>query len=457
MKLFGFELSVRRASAASPVSGPRGGWYPLVREPFTGAWQRNQEIRVESVLSHPTVYACVTQIADDLAKLRPRLVHLDEDTGIWTEVRSRASPFPRLLRKPNRYQNHQQFKESWAISKLVHGNTYVLKERDGRRMVRALYVLDPSRVTVLVAPDGEVLYRLNADNLAGVPEDTEVVVPSSDIIHDRMSPLFHPLIGVPPLFAAGGPADMGLEIQSSSRSFFGSGSNPSGILTSPEHIPPDKAAEMREQWQSRYGPGGPGGVAVLGFGMRFEPMRMSSVEAQVIEQLGWSDEAICKAFKIPAFKVGVGQMPTYSNGEILNQRYYDDCLQRHIEAWEELMDEGLGLTAPMDDGRQLGVDLDLDGLLRMDSATQIKTLAEGTRGGVLAPNEARQKLDLPPLEGGDTIYLQHQDYPMEQVYNRTDLDPQTDSDPMPPDSGGELQRAAAAVAIELETMALEAL
>jgi hypothetical protein len=32
-------------------------------------------------------------------------------------------------------------------------------------------------------------------------------------------------------------------------------------------------------------------------------------------------------------------------------------------------------------------------------------------------------VDEKPLIGGDTIYLQHQDYPIEKVYNRTDLDP----------------------------------
>jgi phage portal protein BeeE len=40
-----------------------------------------------------------------------------------------------VLRKPNRFQTRIQFLESWALSKLSRGNTYVLKQRDNRNVV----------------------------------------------------------------------------------------------------------------------------------------------------------------------------------------------------------------------------------------------------------------------------------------------------------------------------------
>src|SRR5690606_229572 len=117
----------------------------------------------------------------------------------------------------NRYQNHIQFKQWWVISKLINGNTYVLKQRDGRGVVVALYILDstPGVVMPLVAPDGSVFYQLQPDNLAGLEQNT-IVVPGTEIIHDRMNCLFHPLVGVGPLFAAGLSADQGLQIQKDS-------------------------------------------------------------------------------------------------------------------------------------------------------------------------------------------------------------------------------------------------
>src|SRR5690349_6513306 len=101
------------------------GWSPLIREPFSGAWQRNISESVDSVLAFGPVFACQTLIASDVAKCRARLVEQDNN-GIWNEVQGN-SPFWPVLRRPNNYQNRIQFFENWLLSKLSWGNTYVLK------------------------------------------------------------------------------------------------------------------------------------------------------------------------------------------------------------------------------------------------------------------------------------------------------------------------------------------
>src|SRR5687768_3465482 len=77
-------------SGAYPAVAGSGGWINLVREPFTGAWQRNVQIDTNTVLTYSTVFSCISLIAGDFSKLRCRLVEVDDD-GIWTEVR-RPSP-----------------------------------------------------------------------------------------------------------------------------------------------------------------------------------------------------------------------------------------------------------------------------------------------------------------------------------------------------------------------------
>ena len=150
MRIFGLEISrARPPPALAPVSAG-GGWFPLtIREPYTGAWQENQEITVPSALSNPIVYGCVTLIATDIGKLALRLVERDSD-GIWKETTNPA--YSPVLRKPNRYQTTVKFVEQWITSKLTAGNTYVLKQRDERGVVSALYVLDPAKVEPLVTP-----------------------------------------------------------------------------------------------------------------------------------------------------------------------------------------------------------------------------------------------------------------------------------------------------------------
>lgn len=404
----------------SPVSASgRGGWWPLIREPYPGAWQRNQEVRAETVLAHHAVYSCVTRISQDIGKLRPKLVEKDAD-GIWTETTSPA--FSGVLNQPNRFQNYIQFQEWWITSKLIHGNAYGLLERDLRGVVTAIYLLDPTRVTVLVSPDGAVFYELRADNMAGLETD-KVAVPASEIIHDRMNPLFHPLVGTSPVFACGVAANLGLAIQNNQSTFFNNGSNPSGILTRPDPITPQMAQDFGNEWNARFGPNGTGGVAVLGGGMKYEAMTMTAVDSQLIEQLGWTAETVCATFHVPAFKVGIGTQPTYQNAEVMNQIYYSDCLQSHIESLELCMDQALGLRTKTNEGKVYGVELDLDGLLRMDTASQIETLTKAVSGSVFTVNEARKKVDLPPTSGGDTIWMQQQNFSLEALAERDKNDP----------------------------------
>lgn len=404
---------VAKAIGLTPIYSNSASWWPRIREPYPGAWQRNDEWTADTVLAYHAVYACITLISSDIGKLRPRLVVADAN-DIWTETTSPA--FSPVLRRPNRYQNHIQYKEWYIASKLIRGNTYILKQRDGRGVVVALYPLDPCRVTVLVSPDGSIFYRLSADNLSGI-EPGSVEVPASEIIHDRMNCLFHPLIGVSPLFAAGLAASEGLRIQNNAATFFGNNSQPGGILTAPGSISDATAQRLKEYWHENFTGDNSGNVAVVGDGLKFEPMRANAVDSQMIEQLRWTAEVVCSCFKVPAHKVGVGPAPSNTNIEALDQQYYSQCLQILIEEFELCMDEGLGLDVPIE-GRRMGVELDLDNLLRMDTQTMVTTLADGVNRGLMTPNEARRKINSKPLVGGDTIYLQQQQYSIEALHER---------------------------------------
>lgn len=412
MHIFGFDITRRKASPPVSVTESRGGWFPIIRESFTGAWQRNITIDQNLVLSYHAVYACITLIPSDIAKLRVKLVDQDEQ-GIWTETTSAS--FSPVLRKPNAFQNRIQFYENWVLSKLTRGNTYVLKERDARKVVVGLYVLDPSRVKPMVTDDGQVFYQLQSDNIAGIESD--VLVPASEIIHDRFNCLFHPLIGTSPIFAAGVAAMQGLNIQNNSATFFGNRSLPSGVLTAPGSISQETADRLKEAWDTKFTGENAGKIAVLGDGLTYSKMTMSAEESQLIDQLKWTAQVVCSVFHVPPYKIGVGDMPTYNNIQSLNVEYYSQCLQRLIEDIELCLDEGLGIGAGVKiDNKVYGTEFDVDNLLRMDSVTQMDVLDKGKN--VLTPNEARRKLDYKPVTGGDAVYRQQQDYSLEALAKR---------------------------------------
>jgi HK97 family phage portal protein len=415
MKLFGFELSISKANvptATQPISHDRGNWWwPIIREPFTGAWQRNMELRAENITTYFAVYACISLIAQDIGKLRLRLLRKSEN-GLWEEAESPA--FSPLFRMPNHYQTRNQFIEQWVTSKLIHGNTYVLKNRDRRQVIDQLYVLDPTRIKVLVAPDSSVFYELAADNLSGIA--LPVTVPASEIIHDVMAPLFHPLCGVSPLLAAALPVAQGLNIQRSSSQFFMKGSRPGGMLISPHVITKEQALQYKDEWEQAFTGDNAGKVAILGDGFKYEALGLAAEESQLIEQLKWTAENVCSVFHVPNYMIGVGAAPpALNNIESLQQVYYSQCLQALIEAIESLLDRALLLNVPPINYR---TDFDLEDLIRMDTATMIESTANMVKAGISSPNEARRKFNLPPTRGGESPFLQQQNYSLEALAER---------------------------------------
>lgn len=386
----------------------RGGWWPWIREPYTGAWQKNDEWHLDDVSAYHAVYSCITLIASDIGKMAFKVLKEDSE-NIW--VPTKYKNIGKLLKKPNGYQNHIQFKQWWITSKLFRGNVYGLKYRGQNNEVERLYILNPDLVTVLVADDGSVFYQLSSDNLSGLKEN-DITVPASEIIHDRMCCFFHPLVGISPLYASGLAANQGLKIQNDSSRFFSNGARPGGILTAPGAISNETAARLKAHWDAEYGGVNSGKVAVLGDNLKFEGLRMKSSDAQLIEQLRWTAEVVCSTFHVPAYKVGVGSIPSNNNVEALTTDYYTQCLQILIEDMELCLNEGLGLPD------SISIELDLDALFRMDGSTLIKTLSEGVKGGIYKPNEARKRVNLPPVEGGNTIYLQQQYFSLEALSKR---------------------------------------
>jgi HK97 family phage portal protein len=417
-----FGLSITRTKTIPPSLSnvpSRGGWWPLIAESFAGAWQSNVEVELANVLTYSPVFACVRLISSDIGKCDFRLVQQDAN-GLWTETE--RSAFSPVLRRPNRYQTTQKFIQQWLISKLIHGNTYVLLQRDNRGAVVAMYVLDPTRVRPLVAPDGSVYYSLNPDNLTGLIQD--VIVPASEIIHDIYLALYHPLVGISPISACGIAAVEALRIQESSTVFFGNGSKPGGVLTAPGHIAQETADRVKAAWDTNFTGENAGKVAVLGDGLKYEQMAVNANDAQLIEQLKWTAEDVCQAFGVPPYKINVGPMPTYNNIEALDRQYYGQCIQELMKGVEDSADIGLGLAPGKIDGVRLGTEFNRHDLLQMDTAGRVEAAVKTIFGGALSPNEARLRyLDAPPVKGGDSPMLQQQQFSLEALAERDQSKP----------------------------------
>lgn len=383
-----------------------GGW-TTVLETSTGTWQQDIEVNQTTVSANWAVWSCASLISGDIAKMPATLEKYNVAQNIWAPGDDWA-----LLRQPNRYQTWIEFSQNWIYSQLLRGNTYVLKERDRTGEIVALYILDPCRVSPLISEDGGVYYQLSEDNLAQV--ESTVTVPASEIIHDRYRTPWHPLIGVSPIYACGVAATQGVTIQNSSTKFFENLSRPGGILTAPGTIPAETATRIKEQWQTNYSGDNSGKVAVLGDGLAYTALPVvNATDAQLLEQLKFTGEMVCACFHVPPYKLGLGQMPTVSNTGTLNQQYYDQALQYLVQKKEAKLTEGLELRQP-----NFRIALDESALLRMDPSARMDAANKAIAGGWKSPNEARRDYDLPPVDGGESCYLQQQNYSLAALAKR---------------------------------------
>lgn len=398
------------------ISSTLWGGAGTVRETFAGEWQVADRYALagkvkRSPLAHSGVYTSINVISSDIAKLPARIMR--PRTGGGGREEHTAHPLNRLLRKPNRFQTSLQFFQQYYASKLWTGNTYVVLMRDERGVPKEMYVLDPRTTSPALTEDGSLWYLVKADRMNRLEQDTYIT--ARDILHDRGVTLFHPLVGVSPLFAAAVSASIGNSITGHSEKFFENLARTSGVLTTAGEIPTDTADRLKRDWDSNYSGNGFGKVAVLGSGLTWTPLTMNAVDAQLIEQLRWSVEDIGRVYRVPAFMLGETKI-TYRNSEQLSRMYFQGCLSYHIEATEQCFKDKFELDPSYD------VEFDLSPLFRLETDLRYSTHERALRSGIKSINEVRAEEDLPPVKGGEEPRLQMQYIPLSQVNDAANSD-----------------------------------
>jgi len=392
-----------------------------VHEPFAGAWQMNKECwGPYGIFS--AVYACITIISGDLAKLPPRVRTMGSN-GAKQDLPNHPAAI--VLNAPNAYQTRVDFWGQFMASALFTGNTYVFLARDANNVIRSMHILDPRRLQVLLSDDGSVFYQIGQEKLAQLLGTN--AIPARDILHHRLLAMNHPLVGLTPLYAAGVSAMTGQTIQQNSFSFFANMSRASGVLTSPGKISQELATRLKTEWDQNFKGGSMGRTAVLGEGMKWEPLTISASDAQLIEQLRWSVEDVARCFRVPSYMLTDASKVSFKNAETLARNYYSQTLQYHIESIEARVDQAFGLTG------DTYCEFDLASLLRMELDARMAAYQTGIQSGVLTINEARRLEELKPMDGGDEPRIQAQYRPLSMAGEPTTAVPAPAEPPAPPE------------------------
>jgi HK97 family phage portal protein len=402
------------AGEGNPHAGPYNilgqGWLP-------DAWGRNlnfwqMDYNPLPGPSSSIVEACVWAYARAIAQLPG---YHKRDTGDGGNEIVTSSALSRLLRTPNDYMTSSDFLVHLIRSLLLTGNSYWVAERNSRNEVTALHWTDPRQchpVQVLVEGQSfrEVFYQIGFNPLTGLFDRGSMAIPARDVFHLKLATPRHPLIGETWLASLQAEQATRNAITTTSAAMSSNMSRPSGVLTSDRELTGAQIQELRGKWNEQAVGLNSGGVPILGWGLKFQPLSVSSADAQIIDMLKLTDQAIAAVFGVPMILLGVNNTATQQSSEAVMAEWLAAGLGWLINHIEVSMDAFIGLN-DITAGREW-TEYDTRVLLRSAFKDRIEGLVRGVQGSVYSPNEARALEGLPAAEEGDEPRAQAQLVPL---------------------------------------------
>jgi HK97 family phage portal protein len=382
--------------------GPYGGVFELGR--WEDGFQRGLTISGYEGRMIPAAYAAVMANARAVSQCYACHKSVDDDGDVSVVA---TSPASRVLLKPNSSETWPQFILNMVAAMQFEGAAFAVALRDNRGAINALWRMPFGRCQPYVAEDGSVFYATGENPL--IPDAIEAMVPARDVLHLRAYTPRHPLLGESPIAAASMAAGVNVALSQSQLAFFSRMNRPSGGLQTDQALSSAAIATLREKFDEQSRGMNQGGLPILSHGLKFQSFAINSQDAQLIEAQRLSIEDIARVYGVPLPVIGDLTHATLQNVEQLVNMWLAISLGSLLENIERSLDDLFGLG-----GEAAGdyVELDTRALLRTDFAGRIDATCKAIQGGLMTPNEAREREGLSPVANGDTPYMQQQMVPL---------------------------------------------
>jgi HK97 family phage portal protein len=345
-----------------------------------------------SSLHMPAVWRCVALIAGVSAAL-PLHTYLDG---------TRDKTTSRLLKDPHPELTPLELWRLAGVARVLWGNGYIQKVRNGAGDVVQLWPITPDRVQVgRVRPTPD----LPTGKLFQVTDDWGVqhTLTTRDILH--LPGLgYDGLTGVSPVRMAAEGIGLAQAAEKSAGALFGRGNLLGGVLQTEQRLNADQAAALRARWDAAAsGMANAQRTAVLDSGASFKPITMPNTDAQFLESRQFQVVEIARMFGVPPFLLMSTEKST-SWGTGLEQQAQGwvtfDLAPTWLAPAEQRITKEL---LPAGEYAKYAV----QGLLRGDSSSRAMFYRAMRDIGAFSANDIRALEDLPPIAGpeGDA-YLQ---------------------------------------------------
>jgi HK97 family phage portal protein len=371
-----------RRSSPAKVGGDR-----IVYVPMTKAGTR---ITHDNALTVSGFWAGVRAISDPISYLS---WHAFERVKNGKERRDNLTIDWILNNQANEEMSAGTFRETILAHAISWGNGYAEIERDNSGRPMWLWPLAPDRTYPDRDTDGTLFYWFHpTDGRPPVP------IPARDIFHLKGLG-FDGITGYSVVKLAAQSLGLAKAMEENAASYFGNGSRPSAALTYPGVITPEARENTRKEWIKLHGgPGRAYNIAVLDQGLKYEPFSMSNLDSQMIESRKLSVTEMARWLRISPHKLYDLERATFSNVEQMAIEFVTDTLMPWVNRLEQ--EANIKLFGIGSQGR-LFTRINVKTLLRGDTASQSDFLTKMLDRGVYDIDEAREFLDMNPLDGPD--------------------------------------------------------
>lgn len=299
-----------------------------------------------------------------------------------------------LHRRPNAWMTSFQMRETLALHTILTGDGIAFLNRGFLGEITEIIPITRGKVTFEQKEDYSIEYTITA------PSGKQQKFPQSAIWHWR-GPSWDSVRGLDAVVNAREAIGLAMMTEASQARLHSNGLRAAGTYSVEGALSTKQYEELRAFLSQEYGGAeNASKVVILDRGAKFLQTSLSGVDAQHLETRRYQVEEICRAFRVMPIMVGYSdKAATYASAEQMFLAHVVHTLAPWYERIEQSADTQLLSEKDMRDG--LYVKFVAAGLLRGALKDTAEYLVKLTTNGIMTRNEAREKIELNPLDGLD--------------------------------------------------------
>lgn len=290
------------------------------------------------------------------------------------------------------YQTRFMFIKQLVWDMIIHGDGYAYIKRDEKNRPIDLIYLPSNVVTIVGTVNNGDIYYLCA-GYKNVPNK----IYERDIIH-MFKNTRDGIHGISVLDYAMETLKSAGYAEKSASDYFGSGCSIKGILKFNSYRDDEQKEAARSSWNQVHGNGG-SGLAIMDADCDFIPVTQSANESQLLSTRQFNITEIARFFNISPVLLQDLSHSSYNTIEAANLEFVQHTLLPYIKLIEEELNRKLMVKS------DIYIDIDETTLLKGDKSTMANYIRTLKDGGVITTNEAREMIDMNPVEGGNEIII----------------------------------------------------